>query len=102
MEQGLNMPPERAVVCLFSDEPTINPPRHVPATAAVDHVLTGRERQVAILVARGLSNKDIAAELVLSPRTIEGHVEHVLAKLAFKSRTDIVSWARDHLLPPPE
>jgi predicted ATPase/DNA-binding CsgD family transcriptional regulator len=54
--------------------------------------LTEREAQVAALVAQGRSNKEIAAELVLSPRTIGGHVERILAKLGFTSRTQIASW----------
>lgn len=55
--------------------------------------LSRRESQVASLVARGLSNKEIAAELVISRRTAEHHVERILAKLGFSSRTQIASWA---------
>lgn len=54
--------------------------------------LTKRERQVAHLVARGLSNKQIATELFISPRTAQGHVEHILTKLGFTSRTQIAAW----------
>lgn len=54
--------------------------------------LTRRETQVAQLVARGLSNRSIAETLVLSPRTVDGHVERILAKLDFTSRTQIASW----------
>ncbi|NYG59834.1 putative ATPase/DNA-binding CsgD family transcriptional regulator [Nocardioides daedukensis] len=64
----------------------------LPESAAVADtlaMLTPREREVAGLVAKGLSNKEIAARLVLSPRTIEGHVEHVLQKLCLTSRTQI-------------
>ncbi|MFE3281099.1 protein kinase [Nocardia sp. NPDC059239] len=55
--------------------------------------LTKRERQVADLVAEGLTNKEIAARLVISQRTAQGHVEHVLIKLGFRSRTQIAAWA---------
>lgn len=55
--------------------------------------LTRRERQVAALVGKGMSNRDIAAQLVLSHRTVEGHVEHILAKLGFRSRAEIAVWA---------
>ncbi|WP_197024929.1 response regulator transcription factor [Arthrobacter sp. UNC362MFTsu5.1] len=41
---------------------------------------------------RGCSNTDIAAELVVSPRTADGHVEGILAKLGFTSRTQIAVW----------
>ncbi len=54
--------------------------------------LTGREYEVATLVARGLTDKAIAAELVVSQRTVQGHVQHVLAKLGFHSRTQIAAW----------
>ncbi|WP_407107565.1 protein kinase domain-containing protein [Rhodococcus aetherivorans] len=54
--------------------------------------LTKREQQVAELVAEGLTNKAIAARLVISERTVHAHVEHVLAKLGFTSRTQIAAW----------
>ena len=55
--------------------------------------LTGREREVAALVARGKSNRAIAEELVLSERTIEKHVENALSKLGFASRAQLAAWA---------
>jgi len=54
--------------------------------------LTPRELQVARLVAEGRSNKQIAAELVIAPRTAEGHVERILAKLGFTSRAQAAAW----------
>lgn len=51
--------------------------------------LTRRESEVAELVAYGLSNKEIAARLVISLRTVEGHVENILRKLGFARRTQI-------------
>jgi non-specific serine/threonine protein kinase len=48
---------------------------------------------VAALLARGLTNKQIAAELVLSPATVRSHVEHILAKLDLRSRAQIAVWA---------
>ncbi|MDF3312496.1 protein kinase [Rhodococcus sp. T2V] len=54
--------------------------------------LTKREREVADLVAEGLTNREIAARLVISPRTAQGHVEHVLTKLGFTSRAQIAAW----------
>ncbi|MFJ2667499.1 protein kinase [Nocardia fluminea] len=54
--------------------------------------LTKRERQVADLVALGLTDKAIAARLVISPRTAQGHVERILIKLGFTSRTQIAGW----------
>jgi len=57
--------------------------------------LTRREREIAELVAEGLSNKEIAARLVIALRTAEGHVEHVLVKLGFTSRGQIAAWVRE-------
>jgi non-specific serine/threonine protein kinase len=47
---------------------------------------------VAVLIAEGLSNKQIARRLAVSQRTVESHVEHILAKLAFTSRAQIAAW----------
>ncbi|MCZ4555270.1 LuxR C-terminal-related transcriptional regulator [Rhodococcus maanshanensis] len=61
-------------------------------TTGVASALTRRERQVADLVAQGLTNRAIAEQLVIAPRTVEGHVEHVLAKMGFTSRAQIAAW----------
>ncbi|WAM19677.1 helix-turn-helix transcriptional regulator (plasmid) [Rhodococcus sp. JS3073] len=53
------------------------------------------QRQVAALIADGLTNQAIAARLVISPRTAQGHVEHILAKLGFNSRTQVAAWVVD-------
>jgi len=53
--------------------------------------LTKREREVAELVAQGQSNREIAANLVISVRTAEAHVEHILAKLGLTSRAQVIA-----------
>ncbi|WP_213571340.1 protein kinase [Rhodococcus sp. USK13] len=69
-----------------------DPPR-TPAPATNTSVrLTKRERQVADLIAEGLTNQAIADRLVISPRTAQGHVEHILAKLGFTSRAQVAAW----------
>jgi predicted ATPase/DNA-binding NarL/FixJ family response regulator len=55
--------------------------------------LTRREQEVAALVARGLSSSQIAATLVISPRTAQTHVEHILVKLGFTTRAQIAAWS---------
>lgn len=57
------------------------------------HPITAREYEVAMLVASGLTNREIAAELVLAPKTVSAHVEHILAKLGASRRTEIAAWA---------
>ena len=54
--------------------------------------LTRREREVAKLVARGLTNRRIAKELVLSERTVENHVSNILKKLKLSSRSEVAAW----------
>jgi DNA-binding NarL/FixJ family response regulator len=56
-------------------------------------LLTSREREVATLVATGLTNKDIAARLVVSKRTVDAHLEHILSKLGYSSRTQVAALA---------
>jgi non-specific serine/threonine protein kinase len=59
--------------------------------------LSDREAEVAGLIARGLSNKAIAASLHLSVRTVESHVRHALAKAGLENRTQLATWARERI-----
>ncbi|KRE39235.1 hypothetical protein ASG73_02530 [Janibacter sp. Soil728] len=63
-----------------------------------DCPLTPRELEVAGLIAQGLTNRTIADRLVISPRTVDGHVERIFGKLEVTSRSQIAAWvaARDH------
>lgn len=71
-------------------------------TAAKDQgPLTAREREVAALVSRGLTNREIATTLVISERTADAHVQNILNKLGFGSRAQIAAWAVEHGLPVP-
>jgi predicted ATPase/DNA-binding NarL/FixJ family response regulator len=68
-------------------------PAATPATAGDTSIhLTRRERQIANLIAQGLSNQDIASTLVLSQRTVEGHVQNILVKLGFTNRAHVAAW----------
>jgi non-specific serine/threonine protein kinase len=64
-----------------------------PRTPSADG-LSVREREVARLVADGLSNKEIAGRLHLSVRTVESHIRHVLTKLGLVNRTQLANWVR--------
>jgi non-specific serine/threonine protein kinase len=66
-------------------------------------LLTAREREVAALIAQGLTNREIASRLVIAERTAEGHVQSILNKLGFNSRAQIAAWAVQqgwHAAPP--
>ena len=73
--------------------PGLQPP---PATADPLESLSRREREVVELIARGLSNREIAEALVIGERTAEAHVTHILTKLGLHSRTQIAVWATQH------
>ena len=60
--------------------------------------LTAREREVAALITLGRSNREIGDQMVVSERTVEKHVENILAKLAFTSRAQIAAWAVEKAL----
>ena len=81
---------------------TITEPAPSPAEAAsgpasssgrAASVLTPREQEVAALVARGLTNRQIADRLVIGEGTVATHVVHILGKLDFQSRVQVASWA---------
>jgi DNA-binding NarL/FixJ family response regulator len=55
--------------------------------------LTRREGEIAALVGRGLTNRQIAAALHISERTAENHVQHILTKLGLSTRTQIATWS---------
>jgi predicted ATPase/DNA-binding CsgD family transcriptional regulator len=84
-------------IALARDEVTPQVPETTPDP------LTKREREIAELVALGLSNREIAERLVIAKRTVDSHLEHILAKLDFGSRTQIAAWAArpPHALPDP-
>jgi predicted ATPase/DNA-binding CsgD family transcriptional regulator len=67
-------------------------PAPAARTPADPSGLTRREREVAALIAEGLSNREIAARLVVAQRTAEGHVENILSKLGFSSRAQVAGW----------
>lgn len=58
--------------------------------------LTAREREVLDLVAKGSTNKEVAAALFISTNTVDFHVRNILAKLHLRNRTQVVAWAHEH------
>lgn len=67
-----------------------------PASGTTPDPLTAREREVAALIAQGLSNPAIASRLMIAERTAEGHVQSILNKLGFNSRAQVAAWAVAH------
>ncbi|MEU4949713.1 response regulator transcription factor [Streptomyces lavendulae] len=68
-------------------------PRPAPEPPAAADPLTAREREIALLVARGLTNAEVGAELFISPGTAKTHVANIQAKLAVRNRVGIAAWA---------
>ena len=88
--EGRQLSPEEALRLALANEPDDAAP---PGPQGSRPTLTRRETEVAALAARGLTNRDIAAQLFLSVRTVEVHVDHILTKLGFRTRTQLAAWA---------
>jgi len=86
--------PAEAIALALGNLPTPPPPAAENSIANVP--LTSRQREVAGLVARGLTNQQIADALVISGRTAETHVQQILTKLNFASRSQLAVWAVHH------
>jgi DNA-binding NarL/FixJ family response regulator len=94
--QGRAMSAEEAIEYALSEETPS--PESPPAGDRTDVPLTPREREMAELVARGLTNRQIASDLYLSERTIENHVSKILRKLGLASRAQVATWATEQRL----
>jgi DNA-binding CsgD family transcriptional regulator len=90
-DRGAELDRDEAIAYALGEE---TPPAPEVPAAGDDPlaVLTPRERQVGGLITEGLSNKDIAARLVIAKRTAEAHVENMLTKLGFTTRAQLAAW----------
>ncbi|WP_189251895.1 ATP-binding protein [Lentzea flava] len=84
--RGRAMDVDETVAFSLQEEPPVVEREAPPA------VLTRREREIADLIAQGLTSREIADRLVISVRTAETHTEHILAKLGFRSRVQVATW----------
>ncbi|WP_307781844.1 LuxR C-terminal-related transcriptional regulator [Streptomyces sp. MBT65] len=84
--EGLVLTSDQAVAYALGE-------RESAARPVFDSPLTRRETEVAELIAEGLTNQQIADRLVVALRTAEGHVERILSKLGFTSRSQVAVWA---------
>jgi predicted ATPase/DNA-binding SARP family transcriptional activator/DNA-binding CsgD family transcriptional regulator len=95
---------EAAAYALSKEEagpPTAPVPEGSPTGEPIGK-LSSREQEVALLVARGLTNRQISIELRISERTAANHVAKILSKLGLRSRAQVATWAAEHhLLAPP-
>jgi len=86
------MSPAEAIAFALGESSRPAPPAGAQADAGPGR-LTRREQDVAALVARGQSNSQIAATLVISARTVEKHVQHIMDKLGVNTRAQIAAWS---------
>jgi DNA-binding NarL/FixJ family response regulator len=80
---------ERAQALYDNHRPS---PLQTQARASMSERLTAREQEIVGLMAGGLSNREIAERLVISEGTVEVHVKHILSKLGYRSRSQVVGW----------
>ncbi|MEU1387501.1 MULTISPECIES: LuxR C-terminal-related transcriptional regulator [unclassified Nonomuraea] len=93
--RGRAMSPDAAARQVLAGERPAAPPP-VPAEPVRHSLLTVRELEIAGLLTRGLSNRAIAEELVISPATVARHIANIMEKLGYTSRAQIAVWAAEH------
>ena len=99
LAQGRAMTPEQAIeYALSAEEPVLRAPvvRHPGKGSAA---LTPREEEVAVLVSRGLTNRQIASELSISEHTVATHIAKILKRLGLSSRSRLSAWVAERGLP---
>jgi non-specific serine/threonine protein kinase len=87
--QGAAAPLDRVVQAAITDTDQLG---DGPVKTTTKGPLTSREREIARLVSEGLSNRQIAEQLVISKRTVDAHVEHIYGKLGVSSRVQLANW----------
>jgi predicted ATPase/DNA-binding CsgD family transcriptional regulator len=94
-ERGAGYPLEELIAAAVSDADDLGrtAAERAAASAQAPHgPLTGREHEIALLVAAGLSNREVAHRLVISKRTVDAHIEHIFTKLGVSSRVQLATW----------
>ncbi len=105
LAEGRAMSPEEVVEYALSKEEIAPPAGHKqgkPPTSESISELTSREEEVTLLVARGLTNRQVSTKLGISERTAGNHVARVLRKLGLRSRAQIARWATERRLLMPD
>jgi non-specific serine/threonine protein kinase len=96
---GLRLDPDAGIAYALDEQPERSPAAARQRTGWAP--LTRREREIAELVAEGLTNPRIAARLTITNRTVATHIEHILTKLGFATRAQIAAWVAERR-PDPE
>ena len=91
-KEGRRITPEQAVEYALE----IRPARNASSLREYPAGLSAREVEVLCLVARGLTNAQIAAELFISPRTVNAHLGSVYSKIGSHSRAEATRFASEH------
>jgi predicted ATPase/DNA-binding CsgD family transcriptional regulator len=94
--RGRAMSPDAAARHVLEGERLTAVRGTVPTEPVKHSLLTVREREIAGLLTRGLSNRAIAEELVISPATVARHIANIMEKLGYTSRAQIAVWAAEH------
>jgi DNA-binding NarL/FixJ family response regulator len=89
----MEVPPRRHEDADAAASPAVQPTLTIPEQITGTSPLTRRQREVAVLIARGYSNKQIADELVLTTGTASNHVAQILRRLGCRSRAQVATWA---------
>jgi len=91
---------EQAIEYALSAEEPDLPQPVVRRSGAGPAALTPREEEVAVLVSRGLTNRQVASELSISEHTVATHIAKILKKLGLSSRSRLSAWVAERGLPP--
>lgn len=103
--EGRTMSSEQAIDYALSEKEPATPPAPMSEKRSADgrpDAITRREAEVAVLVARGLTNRRIAEKLFVSERTVDAHVRKILKKLGLRSRSQIATWTAEQQRVPPD
>jgi non-specific serine/threonine protein kinase len=97
-DAGRALERDNAIAEAMTVNPTLAPPAEAGTHVCLAFGLTAREREVLRLIAAGRSDREIAADLFISPRTVNTHTARIYAKLGVSSRTEAATWAVRHAL----
>jgi predicted ATPase/DNA-binding CsgD family transcriptional regulator len=90
--EGAAAPLDPVVTAAITDADELDATTATVEDRVKPRLLTSREREIAELVAQGLSNREIAQRLVISKRTVDAHIEHIYGKLGVSSRVQLANW----------